>query len=311
MRRVASALASVALLSGCAVGRQLVASPADLEAYRRVRTASDQGARLAAAQRYLEEHPRGRWRDEVSAIFAREEPAYFAASQGSRDGVRGYLGALPRGPHAEAALALLVAYGRKVDDVETARLLRGARETELTLAQAAAERQTFDEWMLAAISTLVNDRNPSPEAIVRLLVGEGEATWGVGLDRGVRGFPYSVPSPGGLVPRRADVRLNVERAKDGSVSRAVIEGPDLFVRWAEARKLSAYDADRTEDRVAAATEVGEVLAGVLERTLPAARCSAPGSAGALVSRRCGELSFEAAMGTGAAALDRVIVVRAP
>jgi hypothetical protein len=302
-------LATVALLPGCAVGTQLVASPSDLEAYRAVRTADAWGPRLAAAQRYLEQQPEGRWHGEVEALFSREEAAYFAEAQASRDGVRRYLGTLPRGPHAEAALALLVAYDAKVDDVETARLLRGARETELALAEAAAERKTFDDWMIGVVSLLVNEPEPAAEQVTQLLAGEGDATWGLGRDRGARAFPFAVPTTSGLAPRRAEARLELVRGAGGVVTSAVLEGADLFVRWAEARRLAAWDPGRTEDRASASGEVGEVLSGIFERTLPVGRCSVPGSAGALVSRRCGPLSVEAAMGTGAGTLDRIVVVR--
>jgi len=111
VKRVLVLLAALACVVGCATFRPMTASPGDLEDYRAFRVAAYDGTRLARAKTYLDKHPQGAFVDEVRQAWDVEEPRWFARAQESRDGVRRYLADLPNGPHAEAAIALLIAVG--------------------------------------------------------------------------------------------------------------------------------------------------------------------------------------------------------
>src|SRR5262245_20655786 len=108
--RVAGAFL-LGLVLGCGGLRTILAPPEDPEDYRAFRVAAATGTRLARAKRYIERHPRGTFAEEVRRTFDEEEPVYFERAQASREGIRRYLADLPEGPHADAALALLVAFG--------------------------------------------------------------------------------------------------------------------------------------------------------------------------------------------------------
>ena len=66
-----------------AVGDQMTADVDDYDAYRRTRTASRFEDRLRASSSYLESHPRGRWRPEVSTWFRTADLAFFESFSAS------------------------------------------------------------------------------------------------------------------------------------------------------------------------------------------------------------------------------------
>src|SRR5580658_5800709 len=103
----AVALLLLMFASACAVPKALFTSSNDLTDYRAFRIAAHEGVRLARAQRYIERHPRGMWVDDVRRAFDQEEPLYFERASETRAKVSEYLADLPRGPHADAAIALL------------------------------------------------------------------------------------------------------------------------------------------------------------------------------------------------------------
>src|ERR1700733_4061035 len=111
-RWLRGALVSVVLgaLAGCAIPRQMLATPDDLRDYRVFRTAAHEGRRLAMAQRYLARHPDGAWAAEVRPLFEAEEEAWFEAAKSSRTRAREYVIDLPDGPHIEGARSLLVLF---------------------------------------------------------------------------------------------------------------------------------------------------------------------------------------------------------
>jgi len=284
------------LLSGCAVGKQLVAENADLADYRSFRVAAREGPRLSRAQAYLEAHPQGTWASEVREVFDAEEPAYFEACQGSRAGVSEYLVDLPHGPHAAAAFALLVEYDAKVEDVETARLMRDARRTEAQLEAAAAGRRAVGEAILGAAGALCEDNlygatvEDAPPSLRGVLVGAAAPTWGPVPARRERDFFFVIPTQGGRESRVATMTVSVERDERGAITAGRIEGQDLFVRWDEADLVRPLDASSQNARSEAAFHARQLLEGALEARVPAARCtprsSAPADVGELVRRAC-------------------------
>jgi hypothetical protein len=287
------ALALFLLVSGCAVGRQLIADNGDLADYRSFRVALREGVRLSRASLYLDAHPRGTWTAEVRAAFDAEEPAYFEACKGSRAGVREYLVDLPRGPHAGAAFALLVAYDAKVEDIETARLMQGARRTEAQLEAAAARRRAVGEAILGATGALLEDHvygapiGEAPESLRRALGGEVSPTWGPIPASRERDLFYALPSREGREDRAVTLKLSVAQDDRGAIVAGRIEGQDLFVRWDEADLLRQLDASSPNHRSEAAFHAKQLLLGAFEARFPAARCAAqPADPGELLRRAC-------------------------
>lgn len=316
--------APLVLLSACAAlgcaaagraARPLVAANDDARAFRAVESAESWGARLAAVQRYLERHPGGAYATDVREIWAREEPRFFERASATREGARGYLADLPRGPHASAALSLLVAFDAKVDDFETYKWLKAARSTEKMLSEAAAERQAADEWLSSALAELLKDETWSrafeeAAGLVVVLRGARPGTWGgVPTTRDVR-FAYAVPSPEGLVRRMLEARLAV-RVEGGVARAAILEGSGLFLAWAEIMALRPLEPARTEDRAFAAARVRERLAGMLEGRFPEGACAGDGELGDFMARRCGGRQVRVVMGAGAGEPDRLELSAAP
>lgn len=281
----AGAVVSLALvawaLAGCHVGEQIVAPTDDLTDYRAFRMAAHPGTRLARAQQYLEAHPNGTWADEVRGAFEKEEPEYFERAQGSREKAREYLVDLPRGPHADAALAILVEYDSKVEDLETARLMRGARRTEALLDNASNQRRVVGERVLGHVAALADPVvygapiTSLPEALRVDMEGPAKRTWGrMPLRREEEVF-FSLPAKRERESRVASVAVALAVEGD-RVLAGWVEGPDLFTRWAEADLMKPLDAGQPGDRSLAGKHVAEVLGGALEGRFPAAKCGPPG-----------------------------------
>jgi hypothetical protein len=273
---LAAALASAAL--GCAVPRQMLAQPNDLADYRAFRTAADEGERLAGAKRYLELHPQGAWADEVRAAFDAEEPEWFERAKSSRARARTYLIHLPDGPHAEAARELIVLFDQHEGDVETLELLEQARRTAAMLDEESAKRRRVSDVLLEELAALLDPAtwgarlDDPPPALADVLRGPVRRTWG-GVTRAWRSDElfFVLPTTQGAQSRVAEVRFQLW-LEGGRVAQGVIEGTDLFVRWAEAIGMRSLDPTRASDRAAASSAVADVLSGALEGTLPA-RCS--------------------------------------
>ncbi len=289
----AAAVALASLLGGCAASRQIFADDADFRDYRAFRVAAGSGVRLSRARAYLGTHPRGQWSGEVREAFDAEEPAFFAACQASRASAREYLVDLPDGPHAEAALALLVEYSMHVDDLATARLLRDARRTEAKLEAAAARRRAVGEALLAATGALLEDGvygarvEDTPPALRRVLGGEAMVSWGTVPARRDTDAFFVLPTAEGRQERVASFTVRVV-VREGAVVEGRIEGDDLFVRWDEADLVRPLDASSPNHRSLAALHAQEQLEGALEARLPAVRCGQPKAAdgGDLVRRAC-------------------------
>ncbi len=300
------ALAATAL--SCAMPTQMLASPDDLAAYRAFRTAVHEGERLALAQHYLEGHPHGAWAEEVRSAFDAEEPEWFERAKTSRSRARAYLVDLPRGPHADAARALLILFDQHEGDIETLELLAQARRTAATLDEESAKRRRVSDVVLEELAALLDpttwgaNLDEPPPALADILRGSVRRTWGA-APRAWRADQlfFVVPSPEGVQARVAEVRLQLW-LDAGRVAFGVIEGVDLFVRWAEAMQMRPLDPTRAPDRAAASSAVTDVLSGAFEGSLPAARCArSPGGSKdeseseTLLARACGGWAVVARM----------------
>ncbi|MFO0677639.1 MAG: hypothetical protein U0169_13980 [Polyangiaceae bacterium] len=302
--------------SGCAVGRQWIASPADLGDYRAFRTAAHTGVRLSHAARYLRNHPDGVFAAEVKEAFALEEAEYFERAKESRAAAREYLVDLPDGPHADAAFARLTTFEGTVDDYETATLVGDAKRTESVLARAAEQRKAMVERLVTFVAALVDDDTygrpigEGPAVLKRALGGTYAPTWGEVPRQRTEDLFYSVPVAGGRESRVLTVRFEVTTAKNVVVAGA-LEGQDLVDAWAEAEGVRAVDRDDAKSRRRADLRVVEVLSGVLEAHLPASTCAKEPADGELLVRACRGFSFVVRRGTrtgdGPKSPDRVEV----
>jgi hypothetical protein len=266
----------VLALSACAELRPMLAPPHDLEDYRAFRVAAAEGTRLARAKRYIDRHPNGSFIDEVKKAFEEEEPVYFEQAQGSREGIRRYLADLPEGPHADAALALLIAFGSSMQDAELRDLARRVRYDDAKLEAAAVQRRAVGESILTAIGILLEDDAygvPRAESakLRSLLVGKNGTTWGGVPAKHEDDFFFLLPTR----PERESRLLTLEVAvieKGGIVVGATLEGSDMLVRWAEAEQIVRLDSSAAEDRTEAQVFAMNRLEGALERRFPTASC---------------------------------------
>jgi hypothetical protein len=301
-------------LAGCAVPRQMLATPDDLRDYREFRRAAHEGRRLAMAQRYLARHPQGAWAAEVRPLFETEEEAWFEAAKSSRTRAREYVIDLPDGPHADGARALLVLFDEHQGDVETLTLLADARRTAATLDYESARRKHVTDEMLAALAALLDPAtwgarlDSPPPSLASALRGEVPVTWGAATrarhdDR----LFYVLPTPQGSQARAVDVSLQLVLDR-GRVVQGLVEGEDLFVSWSEALLVRVLDPNRPADRELAAATVVDVLSGALEATLPAARCARPAVGADRLVRACGGWAVSVRMGAEAGEVDVIDVV---
>ena len=305
-------VAVLAILPACTSLSGVVGDSGDFTDYRAFRMAEAEGDRLRHAQDYLAAHPRGAWVKEVADAFAREEPAWFEEAKSSRAKASEYLTWLPRGPHAEAAIAVLTAFDTRLEDEETERMLKEARRTESTLANASAQRRAIGESVLDALAALTEPGvygapiDATPAHLRRVLGGEARSTWGQQPTSRTREVFFSIPTK--LERESRTVSLGVMLAMErGVVRTGTVAGADLFVSWAEADEMRAHDPTDPAERAAAARHAIEVLSGFFEARLPPARCRVPGTGEELFVRRCDGWEVVAKMGDRSGELDWIRV----
>ncbi|HEY8038301.1 MAG TPA: hypothetical protein VIF15_00835 [Polyangiaceae bacterium] len=318
VRSFAAAVLGLGLwaLPGCSVPRQMLAAPDDLSEYRAFRAAAHEGARLAAAQRYLEHHPRGAWADEVRLVFDAEEAAWFEAAKTSRSRAREYVVDLPTGPHSDAARALLVLFDEHQGDVETLTLLAEARRTAATLDIESARRRHVGELVLAEIAALLDPRawgaplDAPPAPLASVLRGEVPPTWGGATHaRRQDALFFVLPTPQGSQARVLEVTLQLW-LEHGRIAQGIIQGDDLFARWTEATLTRIVDPTSASDRELVRATVTDLVSGALEATLPADSCAVPPRDGELLARSCDGWTLSMRVGTAEGEMD-AIDVRGP
>lgn len=317
MRDALPLIVVAACASGCAVLRPITASNDDLADYRAFRVAAHEGVRLAAAQRYVENHPRGAWAEEVRVAFAEEEPVYFERASETRAKTSEYLASLPRGPHATAAIALLTAFDTHVEDLETDRMLKNARRMEASLEHASLQRRALGETILGDVAALVDPdvfgatADQVPAAMRRALGGLAPATWGHPAPVREDDFFYVIPTHLVRESRVATLELALVFER-GLVAQGMLSGTDLFVHWDEADEVKPRDPTESRDRALAAGHAADLLAGALEARLPAARCRVASSAPReILVRRCDGWSVVVTIGGGPGDVDAIIVSGPP
>lgn len=309
---------SALVLAGCATFKTSLAPPLDLEDYRAFRVAAKPGTRVARAKRYLERHPKGAFADEVRAAYEEEEPRYFQEAQGSREGLRRYLADLPDGPHAEAALSLLVAYDSSMKDAELRDLARRVRYQDAKLEAASVQRRAVGEAILGALGVLVEDetygvrRADASPKLRALMLGslrggtEPPRTWGAVPERREDDFFFVLPTR----PERESRLLTLEVAlveEDGVITGARLAGGEMLVRWAEADQIVRLDPSLAEDRTEAQVYTMQRVEGALERRFPAGSCRDLRSGEELYHRACSGWEVIVLPGGGAGDKDAIIL----
>lgn len=311
----AFALLAGALMAGCHAGRTLVAPSGDLADYRAFRVAAAPGTRLARAAHYLDRHPHGVFADEVQDAFDREEAAYFARAQTDAAAAREYLADLPRGPHADAAVALLRALGSSVEDAELQDIATRVRHEDVRFEFAAEQRRRVGEAVLGAVGAVLDDgvfgsrREELPPAVARELTGPSASTWGSLPLRRDQDLFFWLPTR----PERESRLLTLSvvlSAQDERVTEARVEGQGLFATWAEADRLAKLDASRPEDLRAIEEHAMDRLGGALERRFPVGACEDRKSPGEWFHRACGGWEARVVPSPSAGGVDS-IVVRGP
>jgi hypothetical protein len=274
-------LAAAAVLGLAAAGCQaqaFIASPSDYAGYRATRVAPTLEDRLAAAQRYLDEHGDGRFKDEVRAFFDPAEDAFYAVNSASRPGLRAYLAILPRGPHHEQATRRIAALDtaersqraeldRSVATVEArvsgraaAERLRVREELEHWLARLL-DRRTYEAPLAAASAELVVPfalSLPSPRCALLEPAGDDPRAPARRCTKLLE-LPYQVEVEAGTEPRQATLEITLTQDARGVPLVATVGGPDLFLRLEETFRVKPVTPGDTAQRAAALTRaVGTV-----------------------------------------------------
>ena len=314
--RVAAAIAVASLASaGCATLRPMTAGSGDLADYRAYRVAAAPGTRLARAKKYLEQHPKGAFTDEVRASFDEEEPRYFERAQASREGARRYLADLPDGPHATAALALLTALESTMKDAELRDIARKVQYDEAKLEAAAVQRRAVGEAILGAVGVLLDEevygvaRAAGPQALRTLMTGRTASTWGAVPPRREEDLYFLLPTRPDRESRLVSLEITLLET-DGVVTGGMVEGADMLVRWAEADQIVKLDPSAPEDRTEAHVHALARLDGALERRFPTGECPDMRTLRELYHRACNGWTALVVPGAGAGAKDS-IVIRGP
>jgi hypothetical protein len=247
-----------ALLSGCTASRVFVAGSCDYADYRRVRLGETLEDRLAAAWDYLDARPDGTYADVVERWFDRAEPVFYEVKRGSAAGLEAYLAALPRGPHADEALARLgdLRDARRRSEVEGAALSeKTGQRLDLEREQRAAAADLLLSWVLAfadekvwntpfarvpgdllsrwevSLPAPVCDVHPETAGWHRCAKAPSQAYRVAGMKGGVR------------VDRDAALLVSIDLDPAWTFRTVVMSGPAVLVRTHEARGGKELDDD--------------------------------------------------------------------
>ena len=315
------ALALGLLGSGCGTG--FVSTAGDFGAYRATRVAPPLEARLAAAQKYLDERPAGTFRAEVRAWFIRAEEAYYASKKGSRTGLAAYVEALPGGPHAGEAT-------RRVEELDSisksSQLDRLAAEVEARVSGPGAAARTrfrreLDAWLARFLDPQVFGA-PLSTAKASLVI-----PWSLSLPAQrctlldpptpptarrcakLLEIPYEIMGPEGREPREATLEITVLEDAFGAPLEVTLGGPDLFLRLEETYRIRPTGA---EDRAAAGVRAAAFVRRAFSQDVSAAAaCVHPAQAPAALRLACEGVQVEVFPTEVPGEDDTIVIVPVP
>ncbi len=302
------------LLSACASTARITGGFADYRSYREARLAPTLEGRLSASERYLQDFPRGDYREQVRAWFSPAEARYFKLAWDNLPRLRAYLDAMPRGPHAAAVSDRITQLeSRRVfAERRLQRSLEAARVLEARFALAAGQRrELLREFarlvgLLAATRSFGKRDTELEPALLQIVQGPAPACADEQCSAAFK-FPYAVPNDKILTERVAEARLQVT-FKNGRMRELSLSGPELLTRVAEAVEVRAVRTDNPQAHAEALGHALDVVADALDASLPKARCAAEAVSPVVLSRRCGQVRLDVVAGTEAGVADRISVV---
>jgi hypothetical protein len=293
--RTTAVIALLFSLCGCAAGQQLASRTDDYEAYRRVRLAGSVEARLAESWRYLKLMPDGRFRAEVESWFTRNEPRYFELMYEDPTRLRSYLDLVPDGPRAQAVadrlaeLELAIEFERR----RNRSLTEEARSIEETLAEAQRLRRDLVQVFVGWTERLVRIRSwgqPTSaldhEFIYEFRLSAPRARCVGQRCTKMLSLPYAVPDVRRVEAREAVFDVVLLLDERGGIRSALITGPELFTRVAEAAEMRAIGPDQGLARAEAIARIAEIVKHALEPLLPEATCARDAVSPVVVERDC-------------------------
>jgi hypothetical protein len=312
--------------TGCSTAAQgFIASQGDYAAYRATRVGATFVDRLSAAQRYLDEHPDGRYKAEVRAFFDPAEELFYADKKGSKAGLESYLAVLPTGPHKEQV-------ARRIGEIETAERSRLA-EMERTTSEVEArvsgpgaaararvraelsgwlarllDRATYAAPLQAAAASLLVPYSlslPSPRCAL-LDPPEGAAARRCAK---LVELPYAVEGERGSEAREATVEITLVQDARGVPVEATIGGPDLFLRLEETYRVKAVPPDDPAQRAAAAARAGALVKDAFVHAVsddPA--CVRRAAAPAALEMRCLGINVTVRPSSAPGTDDQIVIV---
>jgi len=305
-------LAAFAFVMSCGGGLSpIVASSGDYADYRAFRVAPNLGERLKAASCYLRCRSDGGFYDEVAKWFTEIEPLYFVALSNSPSGMQTYLNALPDGPHADEAAQRRDAMLSAARAEGGERLAERAREIELRLAKAAESRENvltaYATWIGQLLDSDVWGKAPGAAK------PELASPWGAepkprciaGRCTKLFSLSYELEVRGKAEPFVGILEVTLKMAK-GKVTEAILSGPDLFSRLAEAHEAEPVP-DSEDGRSRAIKYVMQLTSGAIERRLERVRCSRDATPPAVMLRECDGYRVELLPKSTTQEEDRVVI----
>jgi hypothetical protein len=248
-------VAAILALSGCSV----VATHEEYTAYRAVRLASGDEARLVAMAEYAEHYPTGYWSAEIRTERESREQGVWLSGNSTREGLELYLRTYPDGTYAEQAHARLAA----VSAVTEHREVEQTHVEEVTQAHAQATAEERRQWVSRAatfwIRTLMGIRNyGQPISAVARANPEFSTAFGqepapvCGPAQCLKHYHshYAIPVPGATrIERDMHMFLRLRMDTRGRVERVEVLMPNKgFSRWYEMENRTLVTDEDPEQR---------------------------------------------------------------
>lgn len=272
---LAAGLAAAACAAGCTAGKAFYAGASDFGAYRDTRVAATEEARLAAAGKYLREHPTGAYVDEVKSDFAEREEAYFAACKGDVDRLERYVELFPDGPHAAEAKSAIRVKRDRANQPDALDVAAAATQERLDAMARGRERAraVLLEWLDRVIAPAVFSA-PLPDGplVVPFSLGlPSPRCTSVDPEDGVARKcvklieeDFSFPRAGTFVEHALLFDVSIDMDPSGAPRAIRVAGPELFTRFEETFIEARGAGDDTDRRINAIERVIESLTNVFD-----------------------------------------------
>jgi hypothetical protein len=311
---------AIALLSACS---WISATPGDHADYRETRVGKTFDERIGAAGRYLEERPDGAYAASVRKYFDKAEPVFFATRETSEKGLRDYLKALPRGPHAaEARSRLRVIEERRGRDP----LLEAAATTRERLAAASESRAAAQRGLLRWLEITMDPtayRAPLAEGpkdlVIAFSLSLPEPSCGPAEGTGApaaaalacakdQTFPFAIPTGKRLEDRELAFLVELALDERRVPLRATITGEQLFSRLDETFAKTERRSESIRDRIEAVGRGVDFVSQAFEKVVsPSPECAKPVTAPDVLRLECGGMRVVARAAEDETQADEIVI----